>query len=72
MKESPLHAQQKNFIDQPYLEVTGEADTMITPDQVFLFISLSERDTKNRTTTEELEAKMKEALEKLEIEYFPR
>lgn len=25
-------SQTKNFLDQPYLEVTGKADTLVTPD----------------------------------------
>ena len=61
-------AQQKNFIDLPYLEVTGEADTLIVPDQIFLNISLSEKDTKNKITMEELEIKMMDALRNLGID----
>ena len=60
-------AQQKNFIDQPYLEVSGSADTLITPDQIFLNIALSERDTKDRITIEQLERNMLNALQKLGI-----
>lgn len=63
-----VSAQQKNFIDQPYLEVTGRADSSIVPDQVFLNISLSEKDTKNKTTLEELENKMINALKNLGID----
>jgi len=72
-----VSAQQKNFIDQPYLEVTGTADSSevtgtadssIVPDQVFLNISLSEKDTKNKTTLEELENKMINALKNLGID----
>jgi uncharacterized protein len=59
--------QQKNFIDQPYLEVSGKADTLITPDQIFLSISLSEKDTKDRVTVEQLEERMLNALQKLGI-----
>ena len=29
-------AQTKNFIDQPYIEVGGYADTLITPNQIFI------------------------------------
>ncbi len=25
------YAQEKNFIDQPYLEISGKADTLVTP-----------------------------------------
>lgn len=61
-------AQQKNFIDQPYLEVVGEADTLITPDQIFLSISLSEKDVKNKMTLEELEDRMITTLKNLGID----
>lgn len=63
-----VYAQQKNFIDQPYLEVVGEADTLITPDQIFLSISLSEKDVKNKMTLEELEEKMMTMLKNLGID----
>jgi uncharacterized protein len=68
MSSHILNAQQKNFIDQPYLDVSGEADTLIIPDQVFMSISLSEKDTKNRESTEDLEKKMIDALKKLGID----
>ncbi len=31
-------AQEKNFIDQPYVEVAGSADTAVTPDEIYLRI----------------------------------
>jgi uncharacterized protein len=60
-------AQTKNFIDQPYLEVTGNADTLVTPNEIFIRILLSEKDTKDRTSVEELESKMVAALKALGI-----
>jgi uncharacterized protein len=54
--------QSKNFIDQPYLEVTGNADTLLTPDEIYIRISISEKDTKDRMPVEELELKMYNAL----------
>lgn len=52
------NAQTKNFIDQPYIEVTGNADTMVTPNEIYIRILISEKDSRDRTSVEELEQKM--------------
>jgi uncharacterized protein len=57
----------KNFIDQPYIEVNGNADTAITPDEIYIKIVISERDTRDKTSLEELETKMVDALKSLGI-----
>lgn len=61
-------SQTKNFIDQPYLEVTGSADTLVTPNEIYIKINISEKDTKNRTPVEESELKMYNALKSLGID----
>ncbi len=60
--------QTKTFIDQPFMEVTGSADTLITPDEIYIKISISEKDTKDRTSVEDLELKMYNALKALSID----
>jgi uncharacterized protein YggE len=60
-------AQTKSFIDQPYIEVAGAADTLVTPDRIFVKIILSEKDTRDRLSVEELENKMIAALNNLSI-----
>jgi uncharacterized protein len=60
-------SQTKNFIDQPYVEVTGEADTLVTPDEIFIRIQLSEKDTRDKISLEELEAKMITTLQSIGI-----
>jgi uncharacterized protein YggE len=62
------HAQMKNFIDQPYIEVAGNADTLVTPDEIYIQINISEKDTKNKTSVEELERKMYDAIKSLGID----
>ncbi|MCG2612651.1 SIMPL domain-containing protein [Terrimonas sp. NA20] len=62
-----IHAQQKNFIDQPYLEVTGSADSLVTPNQIFIRIFVSEKDTKDRIPLEDIEVKMVKSLSALGI-----
>lgn len=62
------NAQTKNFIDQPYLEVSGSADTLVTPNEIFIKIVLGEKDTKDKIALEDLELKMVNALIALGIE----
>ena len=57
--------QTKNFIDQPYIEVSGSADTLVTPNEIFIKILLSEKDTKDKVSIEELEIRMVNALKAL-------
>lgn len=52
------HAQTKNFIDQPYMDVTGSADTLKTPDERFIRILISEKDSKDKNSVEDQENKM--------------
>ena len=55
-------SQTKNFIDQPFIEVNGTSDTLVTPNEIFIKIVLNERDTKDKISIEELEMKMYNAL----------
>ncbi|HEX2845854.1 MAG TPA: SIMPL domain-containing protein [Chitinophagaceae bacterium] len=61
------YSQTKNFIDQPFIEVQGTADSLVTPNQIFVRILLSEKDTKDRVPLEETETKMVMALQSLGI-----
>jgi len=61
------NAQTKNFIDQPFIEVNGNVDTLVTPNEIYIRITLSEKDTKDRTSVEELESKMVAAFKSLGI-----
>lgn len=63
-----LSAQSKNFIDQPYLETTAQVDTLVIPDRIYLSIYLSESDTKDRKSVEELENRMQQKLKELGID----
>ncbi len=59
--------QYKNFIDQPYIEVMGYADTLVTPNRIYIKIVLSEKDNKNKMSVEEQENKMFQILQNLGI-----
>ena len=50
--------QTKSFIDQPYIEVNGYADSLITPNQIFIKIIISEKDSKDKISLEESENQM--------------
>src|SRR5690349_1199819 len=61
------HAQNKNFIDVPYVETVAVADTLVVPDRIFLNILVSEKDAKGNMTLEQLQGKMEETLRNLGI-----
>lgn len=59
--------QEKNFIDQPYLETSSSVDTLVTPDKISISIVLNEGDSKNKKSTEELEQLLAQKLKELNI-----
>lgn len=63
-----VFSQTKNFIDQPYLETSAKADTLVTPDRIYLDILISEKDTKDKKSVEELENIMVQKLKNLGID----
>lgn len=63
----PAIAQTKNFIDRPYIEVNGSADTLITPDEIFIRIVISEKDSRDKIPVEASERKMIDALKAMGI-----
>lgn len=63
-----VFSQTKNFIDQPYLETSAESDTLVIPDRIYLKITISENDTKNKKSVEELENLMVQKLKNLGID----
>ncbi len=58
----------KNFIDQPYIEVSGTAEREISPDEIFLKILVNEKDSKGKETLEELEKGMIKKLSEIGID----
>ena len=59
---------QKNFIDQPYIEVTGQVEKEIIPDEIYLRIELDESDKKGRVSIEKQENQMINKLKSLGID----
>lgn len=60
-------SQTKNFIDQAHLETTAKVDTLVSPDRIYLNITISEKDTKGKISLEELEINMNNKLKSLGI-----
>ena len=58
-------AQTKNYIDQPYLDVTGYADSLVIPNEIYIRINISEKDSRNKISVEEYETKMVDGLKTL-------
>jgi uncharacterized protein YggE len=61
-------SQEKNFIDKPYLEVQGKADTLVTPNRIYIDVLISEKDTKGKKSVEDLESEMLTKLKSLGID----
>lgn len=62
------YSQEKNFIDKPYLEVQGKADTLVTPNRIYIDVLISEKDTKGKKSVEDLESEMLTKLKSLGID----
>lgn len=58
----------KNFIDQPYVEVTGTIVNEITPNEIYLNIVLNENNSKGKLSVEEQENQMIAVLKTLDID----
>ena len=63
-----IFAQTKNFLGTPYLGTQARVDTMVTPDKIYLNISIQEKDTKGRVSVEEQENQMAQRLKALGID----
>ena len=61
-------AQNKNFIDQNYIEVTGKAELEVVPNEIYLKIFLDEKDLKGKDNLEALEKQMIDKLEDIGID----
>ena len=61
------YSQEKNFIDQNYIEVIGKVEQQIEPDEIYLSIVLDENDFKKGINIEDKELKMVNALKNLGI-----
>jgi uncharacterized protein YggE len=63
-----LISQTKNFLDVSYLETSARVDTLVSPDKIYLSITIKEKDSKGRKSVEEQENKMAQSLKSLGID----
>ncbi|RLD78525.1 MAG: SIMPL domain-containing protein [Bacteroidetes bacterium] len=63
-----VFSQAKNYLDKPYFEIRATADTLVTPDRIFIQINISESDTKGKISIEQLERKMYKTLKNIGID----
>ncbi len=61
-------AQQKNYLDKSYLEVSGQADTLVLPDKIWIAVLLTEKDTRGKKSVEDLEKEMIKKLDEIGID----
>lgn len=54
----PTLSQEKNFLNNPYIEIQGKADTLITPNRIYINVIISEKDNRNKKSVEDMEAEM--------------
>jgi len=59
---------EKNFIDRPYLEVTGRAEMEVVPDRIYMNISINEKDSKGKVVLAQLEKDLLAKLKELGID----
>jgi len=59
---------EKNFIDRPYIEVTGKAEMEIIPDQIYLNIVINEKDNKGKMVLAQAEKNMLSLLKEIGID----
>jgi len=59
---------EKNFIDKPFIEVTGKAEMEVVPDQIYLSIVINEKDNKGKVVLAQAEKEMITKLNNLGID----
>jgi uncharacterized protein YggE len=61
-------AQEKNFLEINYVEVTTRAETEVVPDEIFLSVTISEKENKGKISVEKQEKDMIKKLRELGID----
>ncbi|WP_264534749.1 SIMPL domain-containing protein [Flavobacterium sp. N1736] len=51
-------SQNKTINDKPFIEVSGQADTLVLPNKIWINVLLTEKDTKGKKSVEDLEKEM--------------
>jgi uncharacterized protein YggE len=61
-------SQNKNLPDKPFIEVSALADTLVTPNKIWINVLLMEKDTKGKKSVEDLENEMMQKLQEIGID----
>ena len=61
-------AQEKNQIDKLYIDVSGQADTLVMPNKIWITVLLAERDFKGKKSVEDAENEMIKKLQEIGID----
>ena len=61
-------SKENDFLDQPYIEVTGRAEMEVAPDEIYVRITINEQDSKGKTTVLQQEKDMVRRLKDLGID----
>lgn len=64
-----LHSfsQNKPLTDKPFIEASGQADTLVIPNKIWINVTLMEKDSKGKKSVEELETDMIQKLKSIGI-----
>lgn len=60
-------SQTNTFNDKPYIEVSGQADTLVVPNKIWISIFLAEKDLKGKKSIEEAETEIIQKLQEIGI-----
>lgn len=63
-----LFAQEKNFLDAPYIEVNGKAEMEVVPDEIYLRIVINEKDNKGKVSIDQQQKEMFKQLSAIGID----
>ncbi|MEN2400670.1 SIMPL domain-containing protein [Flavobacterium sp. MC2016-06] len=61
-------SQEKNQTDKPYIDVSGQADTLVMPNKIWITVLLAERDFKGKKSVEDAENEMIKKLQEIGID----
>ncbi len=70
LSHTSLRAQssQKNFLDTNYIQVSGTVESNVTPDKIYISITINEKDKKGKVSVEMQEGKMIQRLKSIGID----
>lgn len=60
-------SQNKSIYDKPFIEVSGQADTLVLPNKIWINVLLTEKDSKGKKSVEDLEKEMIQKLKEIGI-----